>query len=239
MANSYFQFKQFVVHQSKAAMKVGTDGVLLGAWADVEGCTTILDVGTGTGLIALMLAQRNAAAKIAAIDIDEGAVLQAKDNFGLSDWKERLQVKHSTLQAFVRDSNTMYDHVVCNPPFFNKAYKSDNHSRNLARHTESLSYLELIRNAYRVSHPRGKLSVVLPFDVEEEFKKMAIEEGFCPHRITRIKPTPQKSYVRVLIELSKQQIEQAEIDEMIIEDKGRHGYSDDYIALTKAYYLNM
>ncbi len=239
MANSYFQFKQFVVHQDKAAMKVGTDGVLLGAWANVEDCDKILDIGTGTGLIALMMAQRNANALITAIDIDDKAVRQASDNFKRSNWSDRLQVKQRALQDFVADCHEKFDHVVCNPPFFNKAYKSQDHSRNLARHTESLSYSELLKAAYELSCETGRLSVVLPFDSEHEFLELALHIGYHAVRITRIKPTPSKPFVRVLLELSKQFGAEAVIHQMIIEDKGRHGYSDEYIALTKDFYLKM
>lgn len=220
-------------------MKVGTDGVLLGAWVNVSENYRILDVGTGTGLIALMVAQQNSDASIVAIDIDENAVAQAKHNFSSSDWTERLFVKHQTLQLFSKENTNRFDHVVCNPPFFNESLKSDNHSRNLARHTDSLSYLELIKNSHRVTSEDGKLSVILPAEAENKFIELACNEFFYPVRITRIKPTPQKSYVRSLVELSKRRENDIISDEMIIEDKGRHGYSDDYIALTRSFYLKM
>ncbi|MCG8578345.1 MAG: methyltransferase [Bacteroidales bacterium] len=239
MANSFFKFKQFLIHQDKAAMKVGTDGVLLGAWTNIGDAVNILDVGTGTGLISLMIAQRNQNASIVAIDIDKDAVSQACDNFTLSNWSKRLYVEHKPLQVFTEANIGNFDLVVCNPPFFNKAYKSDNHSRNLARHTESLSYEELIVNARKVTTKQGRLSVVLPFDVEQEFIESAKKENFYAYRITRIKPTPLKKYVRTLIEFSKNVVADIAINEMVIEDKGRHGYSDEYIALTKTFYLKM
>ncbi|WP_430814470.1 tRNA1(Val) (adenine(37)-N6)-methyltransferase [Carboxylicivirga sp. RSCT41] len=239
MANSYFKFKQFVVHQDKAAMKVGTDGVLLGAWVNVGNAVNFLDVGTGTGLIALMLAQRNSNACVTAIDIDKDAVSQASDNFAFSDWTERLKIVHNPLQEFAENNMEKFDHVVCNPPFFNNAYKSVNHSRNLARHTESLSFEDLIANAGRVSNSHGKLSVVLPFDAERVFIEIAEKYSYTPSRITRVRPTPHKDYVRTLIELSKDAADGIVTNEIVIEDKGRHGYSDDYIALTKTFYLKM
>lgn len=220
-------------------MKVGTDGVLLGAWVNIEHCGKVLDVGTGTGLIALMLAQRNSEASIIAIDIDKGAVEQAESNFSSSIWSDRLNVIHKPLQQFAQENLGGFEHVICNPPFFNKSYKCNNHSRHLARHTDALSYLELIRNAYIVTNKEGKLSVVLPFEVENEFIKLALNEGFYLHRLTRIKPTPSKAFVRILIELSKKLVDESVTNEMIIEDKGRHGYSDDYIAITRKFYLKM
>lgn len=239
MANNYFQFKQFIIQQEKAAMKVGTDGVLLGAWACVENCHRILDVGTGTGLIALMLAQRNKKAEIQAIDIDEGAVLQAKENFIASPWNERLAVEQISVQNYKAEYTNKFDHIVSNPPYFNNSLKNNNQSKAMARHTHMLSFRELINSAILLTNENGKLSVVLPYGSEIDFCKTAQDEGFSLSRILRIKPTPKKSYSRVLIELTKQDKVTLYEEEMIIEDKGRHAYSDKYIELTKAFYIKM
>ncbi|TRX65795.1 tRNA1(Val) (adenine(37)-N6)-methyltransferase [Carboxylicivirga sp. M1479] len=239
MSNTFFQFKKFIVHQDKTAMKVGTDGVLLGAWADVANSQTILDIGTGTGLIALMLAQRNIGAKIKSIDIEDAAVDQAKQNFLESEWSQRLSVSHSSLQDFVLHEESKFDHIVCNPPYFNNSLKSTNDARSMARHTDSLSYRELLQNSFNLLNGSGRFSLVLPFSSEKEFTALAIEIGFHVSRINRIKPTPTKGFVRCLIELSKQATDTVLIEEMIIEDKGRHCYSDRYIELTKDFYLKM
>ncbi|MBR8536760.1 methyltransferase [Carboxylicivirga sediminis] len=239
MANSYFQFKQFTIHQSQAAMKVGTDGVLLGAWADIDSCSVILDVGTGTGLIALMMAQRNAKAMITAIDIDEGAVKQAVFNVEASDWSNRILVELCPLQAFKPKACGLFDHVVCNPPFFNNAFKSENQSRTRARHTDSLSYNDLVAYAHQLTHEKGRLSLIIPYDSSEELISSAKHVGWYLHKRLNIRPTPNKKYVRALVEFIKEDVAEACLDDMIIEDKGRHKYSDKYIALTKDFYLAM
>ncbi|WP_430812129.1 MULTISPECIES: tRNA1(Val) (adenine(37)-N6)-methyltransferase [unclassified Carboxylicivirga] len=239
MANNYFQFKQFTVHQDKAAMKVGTDGVLLGAWVNVLPCSTILDVGTGTGLIALMMAQRNDSALISAIDIDAKAVEQANDNCRQSPWGERIKVEHITLQSMEIPCDGGFDHIVCNPPFFINAYKANDASRNMARHTDHLSFDDLIQHAHRLTNDRGRLSVVLPYACKDDFTTRAHNYGFSLARFCAVRPTPAKGYVRCLMEFSKQPLPHQERTELVIEDKGRHGYSDDYIALTKAFYLAM
>lgn len=239
MANNYFRFKQFVVHQEMAAMKVGTDGVLLGAWANVKADQMILDVGTGTGLIALMLAQRNPNADIVAIDVDDGAVRQAHTNFDLSEWRRRLTALQCPLQDFRYGEVGIFDHVICNPPYFNNAVKSDNQSRTLARHTDTLSYQELVDNAYRVTKENGKLSLVLPYESEARIIDLAIHTGWYPDKALLVRPTPNKPYVRILIEFTKQPAETVFRSELIIEDKGRHGYSDQFIELARDFYLAM
>ncbi len=237
MANPWFKFKQFSVIQDKAAMKVGTDGVLLGAWAALEECKTILDIGTGTGLIALMAAQRNKKAHITAIDIDEGAALQAKVNFENSGWSNRLTAIHTSLTEYADDTVQQFDSIICNPPYFKNAFKSDNNARNMARHADSMPYKALLKHAFSLTHAEGLLAVVIPFETEQEFLNLSSVYGFFLKRLMRIQSTPKKRFVRSLIELSKRKVGQVETDQMIIEDKGRHAYSDDYILLTKDFYL--
>ena len=237
MANSWFKFKQFAIIQDKVAMKVGTDGVILGAWADVSESKTILDVGTGTGLLSLMLAQRNTQAKITAIDIDKDAALQANENFLASEWTKRLLAIHTSLEDYSEASCTAFDFVICNPPFFKNAFKSHDDSRNKARHDDCLSYRELINVSYRITTARGRLAVIIPYQTEKEFLHIASQEGFFLKRLLRVKPTPKKDFVRSVIELYKNEVADTEMSRMIIEDGGRHAYSDDYIHLTKDFYL--
>jgi len=237
MANSWFKFKQFSISQDKAAMKVGTDGVLLGAWADVEGSQRILDIGTGTGLLALMLAQRNNEAIITAIDINQDAVIQAKENFARSKWKASLSVVHASLADFTRVNDTKFDQIICNPPFFKNAFKSHNSARNTARLNDSLPFDDLLKHACNLTHLKSRLAVVIPFEAELEFIKISERYGFFLKRVLRIQPTPSKNYSRSLIELSRQDVGQIEVSHLVVEDKGRHGYSDEYINLTKNYYL--
>ena len=237
MANSWFAFKQFTVMQDKAAMKVGTDGVLLGAWVDVSACKTILDVGTGTGLLTLMAAQRNADAHFVAVDIDRDAALQAEANFKLSEWQNRLRAVHTSLSAYADNSFRKFDCVMCNPPFFKNAFKSDRQARNTARHNDSLSYNELLNRSAYLTNAQGRLAVIVPFETEQEFLHLSSRHGFFLKRLMRIQPTPDKDFVRSLIEVSKCCVARPVPDCMVIEDKGRHSYSDAYIELTKDYYL--
>ena len=150
MSNSYFQFKQFTVWHDKCAMKVGADGVTLGAWADVSDVKSVLDIGCGSGLIALMIAQRSEAG-ITAIDIDGQSIEQTKENTGNSPWSERIKTVHASLQQFAANSDVLFDLIVCNPPYFNNSLKSPSESRTMARHTDTLSYTDLITNAGKAS----------------------------------------------------------------------------------------
>ncbi|MBR5132832.1 MAG: methyltransferase [Alistipes sp.] len=168
-----FQFKQFAVADELCAMKVGTDGVLLGAWADVEGDSRILDIGTGSGLIALMLAQRNAKAEIVALDIDEDATIQAQHNFSLSPWNSRLSVVHSNITDYMSDRK--FTHIVSNPPYFVDSLHSPNAARTAARHTSSLPFVDIVAAAERLLEPEGRLSVILPTDVASMFRREAFE----------------------------------------------------------------
>jgi tRNA1Val (adenine37-N6)-methyltransferase len=235
MSNSWFQFKKFIIRQDKTAMKVGTDGVLLGSWVNVEGCLKILDVGTGTGLLALMLAQRSAAS-IDAIEIDSEAAKQAAGNAAESPWAGRVKVIHTSFQDFCNDASPRYDLIVCNPPFFSDSLKAKTHSRRLARHSDQLELEELISGTQKLLIPRGRLCVILPADKESEMIKISKEYHLFPGKILRIRPVPGKEFRRVLIDFSftYQAISETE---MVIEIGPRHHYSREYIDLTREYYL--
>lgn len=168
-----FQFKQFAVADELCAMKVGTDGVLIGAWADVEGDSRILDLGTGSGLIALMLAQRNSEAEILALDIDEQATIQAQHNFELSPWAKRLSVVNVNVCDYVTERK--FSHIVTNPPYFVDSLHSSDAARTAARHTASLSFAQIVASSERLLEPEGKLSVILPTDVASLFRREAFE----------------------------------------------------------------
>jgi tRNA1Val (adenine37-N6)-methyltransferase len=164
-----FQFKKFTVQQDKTAMKVGTDGVLLGAWAPIDNHpNTILDIGAGTGLIALMLAQRSNAQQIDALEIDEDAYEQATDNFENSPWNDRLFCFHAGLDEFVEDPEDEYDLIVSNPPFYTEDYKSEDASRDLARFEEAMPFEELVEAADLLLSEKGVFAVIIPYK-EERF----------------------------------------------------------------------
>lgn len=234
MPNPFFRFKQFVVYHDQCAMKVGTDGVLLGAWADCTNVQTILDIGTGSGLISLMLAQRSDARKIDAIDIDEGAYRQAILNFKSSPWSDRLNVYHTSLQDFT--SSYKYDLIACNPPYFVNSLKSPDDSRSNARHNDSLSFPDLIAKARNLLSPIGKLTLILPSDRQSDIEALAGDNGLYASRITAVCPTLGSSSKRILIEYSLFEKEALE-SELVIE-RARHVYTHEYKSLTKEFYLD-
>lgn len=192
-----FQFKQFTIRQELCTMKVGTDGVLLGAWA--KGGQRILDAGTGTGVIALMMAQRYPESRLTAIDIDEGAVRQAQQNVMQSLFAKQICVLQETLQEHQGE----YDAIVSNPPFFIDSMAAPDEQRNMARHTATLTYAELMQAAYRLLSDDGELSVVVPFDYRQRMEDEAIFVGFFSSRVCAVKTTERKPAKRYLLAFRK------------------------------------
>jgi tRNA1Val (adenine37-N6)-methyltransferase len=232
-----FQFKQFTVEQAKTAMKVGTDGVLLGAWTDFSQAEKVLDIGTGTGLIALMAAQQ-CEAEITAVEIEKSAAEQAKRNFENSLWKKRLTIINLSLSDFVQQNNYKYDVIVCNPPFFTNSLKNPNAERSLARHNDSMPFDELLKYSSELLAVKSRLSLILPAEIEFEFLKTAKKNGLFPNKITGVSSNPQMPVKRILIEFSKEKISPKK-NYISIETCERHSYSDEYINLTREFYLKM
>jgi len=234
MSNDSFKFKQFTVHQSRCAMKVGTDGTLLGAWANVPtGKARMLDIGTGTGLIALMLAQRAFEAVVTGIDIDAEAVCQARENVEASPFASRIQI----VQADVADYKTeSFDVIVSNPPYFVESLTCPDHQRTTARHTASLTYQTLMRSAFRLLTDEGRFSVIIPFDCRALLESEASLTGFFMSRICSVKTTPKKEPKRYLIEFTKQPVSELDISEGVIESMP-NTRSEWYQELTKDFYL--
>lgn len=234
-----FQFKQFSVEQDRTAMKIGTDGVLLGAWTPIENNPfSVLDIGTGTGIIALMLAQRSGAEQIDALEIDEDAYEQATDNFENSPWNDRLFCFHAGLDEFVEEPEDEYDLIVSNPPFYSEDYKSDNEQRDLARFQDAMPFEDLIEAAALLLSENGIFAVIIPFKEEEKFLALANEYELYPLKITRVKGTSTSEIKRSLLAFSRNEITDFPVDELIIET-ARHIYTPEYIALTKDFYLKM
>ena len=239
MANQWFKFKKFEIQQQNSAMKVGTDGVLLGAWAGEGSPECALDIGAGTGLISLMLAQRFPDLSVDAVEINPYACLDAEMNFHNAPWKERLSLFKMSFQEFVTENpHREYDLIVSNPPYFSQALNSANSSRSLARHDHWLSLGEIISLSAGLLSEKGYISLIIPYERYNEVLEYASMENLFPCRILLIRPVPGKKPHRFTIELSRKKTQIYEC-EMVIENSGRHQYSQEYIQLTRDFYLNM
>jgi tRNA1Val (adenine37-N6)-methyltransferase len=238
MANNYFQFKEFIVKQDKAAMKVCTDACLFGAWAaskiESEKCKVenILDIGTGTGLLSLMLAQKTNA-QIDAVEIDEDAALQAQENFTNSPWEERITLHKNSVQSF--NPTNAYDVIISNPPFFIDSLKSALHQKNLAKHAETLSYNDLLKNVVKLLKPQGKFFLLLPF---EEFKRFETTATHQLHLVEKVdvKQTTKHNFFRTMGAFARQESKEFAHEIISIKDEHNH-YSSRFIELLKPYYL--
>ena len=219
-------------------MKIGTDGVLLGAWTPlINNPFNVLDIGAGTGILSLMLAQRSNAEQIDAIEIDEDAYEQCVENFEASPWGDKLFCFHAGLDEFVDEPEDEYDLIISNPPFYTDEYKSDNASRDLARFEDALPFEELIEAAALLLSDNGIFSVIIPNKEEERFVSMCKELDLFPLKITRVKGTPTSEIKRSLLAFCR--IEQTPIIDELVVEISRHNYTPEYIELTKEFYLKM
>jgi len=241
MANNYFQFKQFLVNQRYCAMKVTTDASLFGAWVAStlnsktdEESKKVLDIGTGTGLLTLIWAQKNNSALIDAVEIDKEAANEAKDNFTASAWSERIKVINEDIINYKTVDG--YDFIISNPPFFDKDLKSDSDKRNLAMHSEALSLDDLLASIKRLLKPDGQFAILLPMHRSSEFEKSASTLGFNVKEKVLVKQTPKHPPFRCMLLFGYEEII-ATKRELII--KENDSYTADFIALLKDYYLHL
>jgi tRNA1Val (adenine37-N6)-methyltransferase len=234
MANNYFSFKQFTIHQEKSAFKVGTDGVLLGSSADVSGVKTILDIGTGTGLIAIMLAQR-CNAEIVAIESDKYSYNEACDNVRLCKWNSRIKVENSDLQNY-SPGNKKFDLIITNPPYFSDSLKNPDPRKSAARHNESLSSVELLKGISGLLGEKGRFQLIMPYVDGNIFIAVAVKFGFYCNSILKIRPLPSSEIRRLILSFSRERLKVKE-SFLTIEHGRRHEFTDDYINLTKDFYL--
>ena len=239
--NKPFYFKEFTIDQDKTAMKVGTDAVLLGAWCSLETCPdTILDVGSGTGLISLMMAQRSDAETIDAVEIDPNAYEQSVSNFEKSDWSDRLFCYHCSYQDFseeMKEEDEEYDLIISNPPFYNDNFETNDTSRNTARFTSALSFKELLESTSKILSDSGVFTIIIPFKEEVTFVSLAGKYKLFLNRVCRVRGTDNSETKRSMLEFS---FHLKELEETtIVIEKGRHEYTKEYVSLTKDFYLKM
>ncbi|TYB79061.1 tRNA1(Val) (adenine(37)-N6)-methyltransferase [Bizionia myxarmorum] len=243
---SAFKFKQFTIKQDRCAMKIGTDGVLLGAWTSVaQQPFSILDIGAGTGVLSLMLAQRSTAEVIDALEIDDAAYEQCVDNFEHSVWADRLFCYHASLEEFTDEIEDQYDLIVSNPPFYNAVSsitssedkKESASSRETARFQDAMPFGQLLDSVSKLLSETGEFSVIIPFLEEATFISLAETFNLFPFRLTHVQGNPQTEIKRSLIAFKRTK-EVVEKSHLIIETD-RHQYTDAYVALTKDFYLKM
>lgn len=239
MSDKPFHFKEFTVQQNHAAMKIGTDAVLLGAWAKVSSETyRILDIGSGTGVIALQLAQRCIAEQIDGIELDADAFEECVHNFEESPWSDRLFCYHASFQEFTEEIDDTYDLIVSNPPYFATQQKLDlNESREKARFQNQLNFADLLKGVEKFLTSDGNFAIIIPAQAESEFLELAETYRLFPTEILHVKGREETKIKRSLINLRFTK-SQPEVKELVIE-KSRHHYTEDYINLVKDFYLKM
>lgn len=235
MGGNEFIFKQFTLKQDQCAMKVGTDGVLIGAWCPVENINSILDIGTGSGLISIMLAQRTNA-QITAIDIDADCCAQAVGNISATKWETRLSVECTSLQDYTKKHTCGYDLIVSNPPYFVDSLQTPDHKRNTARHAATLTHEELIHCSTRLLNPSGLLCLILPVTEATNIIVEALASGLHLAKLCKVYSSPSKEIRRMLcFELTDKEIQYSTQTLVIHSENGE--YTDDYKALTRDFYL--
>ncbi|GAA4246242.1 MULTISPECIES: tRNA1(Val) (adenine(37)-N6)-methyltransferase [Winogradskyella] len=238
MSSLPFKFKEFTVHQDRCAMKIGTDGVLLGAWASIDhNPFSVLDIGAGTGILSLMIAQRSHAENIEALEIDAEAYEQCSENFENSAWADRLFCYHASLLEFVEEIEDEFDLIICNPPFYSEDYKTDNKTRDLARFNDAMPFEHLIFAAVNLLSETGVFSVIIPYKEEANIIDLASNAGLFLNRSLHVKGNPDTEIKRSLLEFSFQNT--AKQTSNLIIETSRHQYTEDYINLTKDFYLKM
>ena len=232
-----FQFKEFSVKQDKTAMKIGTDAVLLGAWTRLnQPINSILDIGAGTGVIALQMAQLYDAETIDAVELEPNAYEQCVENFENSPWSDRLFCYHSFFQEFVDEIEEKYDLIISNPPFYNATFNSSDNNRNQARQTATLTFDELLYGVSKLLNDKGFFSVIIPFSEEESFIDKARQNSLFPQKITRVKGNNKAKIKRSLLLFAFNKTDNPQIEELILE-KERHIFTEAYKKLVNDFYL--
>lgn len=238
MSNPYFKFKKFTVYHDKCAMKVGTDGVILGAWVNIENTKKVLDIGTGCGLLALMIAQRNTKAQIIGVEIEKYAAEQAAENVANSEWSNRIKIIHADIKSYT--TSEQFDVILSNPPFYNhhSSLNCNKDERNNARHTTYLKFDELLKCANNLLHKDGEFSVVIPVETANEVIASAAENQLYLSRKTVVRTLEGHSPKRILLSFKKTLTEYVENKSLTIE-KTHHTYTDEFSELVKDFYIKL
>ena len=233
-----FTFKNFSVIQDQCDMKIGTDGVILGAWTSIKNQPfSILDIGAGTGVLSLMMAQRSNAEVIDALEVDAKAYEQCVENFEQSPWGNRLFCYHAALREFVEEIEDQYDLIICNPPFYSEDYKTENKQRDLARFQDAMPFEHLIESSSKLLSKQGMFSVVIPFKEESHFISIASRFGLFTNKILHVKGNASSKIKRSFIMFSFHESEI--IKDTLAIEVSRNEYTPEYINLTKDFYLKM
>jgi len=235
-----FSFKQFSVSQTKSSMKVNTDGVLLGAWAKIRPLDkTILDIGTGTGVIALMMAQRAPEALITAVEIDEESSIEAEMNFSTSKWANRLKIENYSIQEFAKtNQSSKFDLIITNPPYFDQSLKSNKERKSIARHSDcGLTFSQLVKCCSQLLSENGRFCVVIPYLEMERMIEEAVKAHLYLTRKTNVRTTKTKQFKRVLLEFNNNQSCKLEENTITIHADRADSFSDEYKEILKDFYL--
>lgn len=234
-----FHFKQFDICQDQCSMKVCTDGVLLGAWTNLENVSSALDIGTGSGVIALMLAQRSDELKhVVGIEIDQTSYEQARENAANCNWADRIAMIHSSIQDYTDDNDQSFDLIISNPPFFTGGTLSESQTKNDVRHTIKLPHGDLLRAVKKLMNPQGHFSVILPIMEGYRFIELAEQYGLYLIRKTRVFSRQDKPMERFLMEFSHENHGKPQVDDLVIHNDVNDGYTPEYKNLTGDFYLN-
>ena len=232
-----FHFKHFSMYHHRSTMKIGTDAILLAAWIGINAEDSVLDIGTGSGIIPLMLSQRGVK-NVDAVEIDSESASEAKSNFEISQWCDSLQVFQADIKDFASKCVKKYDLIVSNPPFFTSVFKTKNQQRNLARHTDTLSFEELIRVAKTLLTEKGRFAVVLPIFESKRFLEIAAVENLFVKSCMQIFPVTGKEANRITIELVQHPVENTETTNFVIRNTDR-SFTEQYNTFLKDFYLGL
>ncbi len=232
---SSFYFKKFTIHQKNAPLRITSDACIFGAWISIQNAQKILDIGTGTGILALMLAQRSQA-QIDALEINKKAFLQAQENFSQSIYQQQICAIQGSIQEYAQKNNLPYDLIVCNPPFFQNSLVSDNLDKNIAKHTEKLTFDDLTQCVSNLLHPEGRFAVLLPVQEAEILKQKFAKFKLFPHQIVQLRHSENHPFHRIM---TIYKFDNQEVTTEILDIKTPDGKSDSWklIALMKHYYL--